>query len=490
MGDETTCSCLNWWYGLCNKLHRFVGKGFDKWGRIVYKRPVPVLVVSLILSLLLMAGFMKYSVYGQAERLFYPQDSQVFQDLERVEDNFYYYVQNEEFIVVGRENTNVLDKDTFQIAYDIHQHILKVKGLDEFCLQNAKNNCLSIDPFGIFPGNNFQNVSQKLFSALLDDSLVMSNGLSAKRNFPQIFGNFRSNPITGTVESNVLRVSYPVKFAQTRSLYERNKKVERKIIDYLKRKQSEVGANELSLAYNTVRGIDDSISQNTKDNFSLITVSIGSMILFCALGMLNLRHKIKSHVLLSLMGIVAVIFGIGAGFGLGLLIGQPYVGFIGVLPFLVLGIGIDDMFIIIHHLDHQPSSLQGPDRLGAALKQAGFSILMTTLTDMVAFVIGTVSTFPAVQIFCTFAFLSILFSFLMILTFWLAVVAFDMKRIQSNRWDCLPCFHSNKDKELMYSEKEERSFASKVCIYIYVYFCCHTICIVYFPMSKCQSNGS
>jgi len=468
MGDNTTCSCLNWWYGFCSKSHQAVGKVFEKWGRFVYRRPVLVLVISLILSLLLMAGFMKFSVYGQAERLFYPQDSQVFQDLARVQDKFDYYIQNEEFIVVGPENTNILDEGTFRIAYQIHQHILQIKGLDNFCLQTHKNSCLSIDPFGIFGGNNFQNISRELFSVLEDDSLVMSNGLSAKRNYPQMFGNFKLK--ADTVESNVLRVIYPVKFAHTRSLYDRNSKVERKIIDYLKQKQSEIAANDLSLAYNTVRGIDDSISQNTKDNFSLINVSIGSMILFCALGMLNLRAKIKSHVLLGLMGIVAVIFGIGAGFGLGLLIGQPYVGFIGVLPFLVLGIGIDDMFIIIHHLDHQPSSLQGPDRLGAALKQAGFSILMTTITDLVAFVVGTVSTFPAVQIFCTFAFLSILFSFLMILTFWLALVAFDMKRIQSNRWDCLPCFHSNKDRELLYSEKEERSFASKV--FIYFFFSC------------------
>ena len=40
-------------------------------------------------------------------------------------------------------------------------------------------------------------------------------------------------------------------------------------------------------------------------------------------------------------------FGIGSGFGLVLLSGNYYVGFVGTLPFLVLGVGIDDMFIMV-----------------------------------------------------------------------------------------------------------------------------------------------
>ncbi|XP_066912966.1 patched domain-containing protein 3-like [Clytia hemisphaerica] len=459
------CGCLTSWNRLCGKFHTCLGNLFEKWGRFVYKRPALVLVVSLVTSFALMAGFLKYSVYGQAERLFYPQNSFVFKSLDRVKDSFNYYIQNEEFILIRNDGRNILNSETFKMAHKLHKDILQIKGFDSYCLEQPRtNSCVSINPFdGIFHQDNFQNVSQTLFKALTSDSTIMGNGLSPKRNFPQMFGKFNTDITQQKLDSNVIRISYPVHFSQTRTKYEQNSKIEKSIIDYLKSKEKELSLEGISLAYNTVRGLDDSISQNTKDNVSLIGASIFSMILFCTLGMINLQAKIKSHILVSLAGILAVLFGIGAGFGLGLLIGQPYVGFIGVLPFLVLGIGIDDMFIIMHHLDRVPMEIKGPDRLGMALKHAGLSILMTTLTDLVAFMVGAVSMFPAVKIFCIFAFLSILFAFLMILTFFLALVSYDIRRIGANRWDCLPCFHGDeKSEELMLKKENKDTCFSKV----------------------------
>ena len=410
-----------------------------------------------------MAGFLKYSVYGQAERLFYPQNSLTFKNLDRVQDSFNYYVQNEEFILVRDSRSNLLDADTFTMAHQIHMGILKIKGFDEYCLQNTRNSCVSVNPFdAVFSQYNFTNVGQHLFTILQTNNILMGNGLSPKRNFPVLFGDFTVDRVQQKLTSPVLRVLYPVHFSQTRSKYEENSAIEKHIIQYLKQWKIKLSKKGITMAYNTVRGLDDSISQNTKDNIKLIGASIFSMILFCALCQLSCRAKYKSHVLLSLAGILAVIFGIGAGFGLVLLLGKPYVGFIGVLPFLVLGIGIDDMFIILHHLDRVPMDIHnGGDRLGLALREAGMTILMTTVTDLVAFIIGTVSMFPAVKLFCTFAFFSILFAFIMILTFFLAFVSFDMKRIRGNRMDCLPCIKVKAEDN--YKENEEgKSFVKKV----------------------------
>jgi len=58
-------------------------------------------------------------------------------------------------------------------------------------------------------------------------------------------------------------------------------------------------------------------------------------------------------VFLGLVGIGCIAFGIGSGFGLVMLTGQYYVAFVGTLPFLVLGVGIDDMFIMLDgRFDH------------------------------------------------------------------------------------------------------------------------------------------
>ena len=55
--------------------------------------------------------------------------------------------------------------------------------------------------------------------------------------------------------------------------------------------------------------------------------------------------------LLGMVGIGCVALGIGSGFGITMAGGQQFVAFIGTLPFLILGVGIDDMFIIIGGID-------------------------------------------------------------------------------------------------------------------------------------------
>lgn len=63
------------------------------------------------------------------------------------------------------------------------------------------------------------------------------------------------------------------------------------------------------------------------------------------------QHNIDALIIPSLFpgfaGIGCIALGIGSGFGLVMLTGQYFVAFVGTLPFLVLGVGIDDMFIIL-----------------------------------------------------------------------------------------------------------------------------------------------
>ena len=65
------------------------------------------------------------------------------------------------------------------------------------------------------------------------------------------------------------------------------------------------------------------------------------------LGKLN---SVEQRVCLSLLGILAIALGTATSYGLCQLLGIPSTKMNSILPFMLLGIGIDDMFVIVQGL--------------------------------------------------------------------------------------------------------------------------------------------
>ena len=142
-----------------------------------------------------------------------------------------------------------------------------------------------------------------------------------------------------------------------------------------------------------------------------------------------------SRILQALGGVVSVIFSTLMGFGFCTLIGKstvskedlagsslPFNTLLMILPFLLVAIGIDDMFLIVN-MFHGSAQKELPiaARAGAALQHAGPAILFTTLTDIMAFALGAMlSSTPVIRIFCTYAAVCIgKFDFLTACIYWI-----------------------------------------------------------------------
>ena len=478
--------CHSKWISSCLRFHEFFGEKFEKWALLVDRRPKLLSAICTILTLVLCSGFIFFDIYGQTERIFFPQDSIPFKNLDRAEKYFNYYIQYEEFIFLSPEP--LLSKNIFKEALHIHEGITNIPGLEQFCVKDSTLSCLTTSPLELFgfSADNMIDVEGTMLTFLKNKSHIMSNGYNAEINMPNYLGNLKYSTQNNSIHTDALRITYPVKFGKQRHEYEQNKKWELKMIKYLLGKRDYLARKNITLLYNTVRSDDDSVEENTEDNLFLIVASISAMVLFCAVSTSSIRNCVKGHLLVSLMGIFCVTLGIGCGFGLTLYLRVPYVGFVGVLPFLVLGIGIDDMFIILNHLDMLPANITGSKRLGRALRHSGLTITMTTATDLVAFLIGTVSQFPAVRIFCIYAAFSLLFAYLMMISLFLVFLSLDIKRIEQNRDDCIPRLSQTMNDEKTIWEKEETmSLSTKV---VQVVLCresirclCNTI--LYFPVS-------
>ena len=110
-----------------------------------------------------------------------------------------------------------------------------------------------------------------------------------------------------------------------------------------------------------------------------------------------------------------------------------------ILPFIMFGIGLDDAFIIYGAYGRTDPSLSAPDRVEKAIEDIGMSITLTTLTTTLAFGLGSLSSIPAVFWLCVYAFPTVLIDYFYQLTFFIAVLSLDERRVKARRKDCCCC---------------------------------------------------
>jgi predicted RND superfamily exporter protein len=102
----------------------------------------------------------------------------------------------------------------------------------------------------------------------------------------------------------------------------------------------------------------------------------------------------------------------------------------------MFGIGLDDTFIISSCYERTDRSKPTTQRIHDAIEDCGFSITLTTITSTAAFGLGCISTIPAIFWLCLYAFPTVAIIYIYQLTFFVACVTLDDRRIHAKRRDC------------------------------------------------------
>ena len=104
--------------------------------------------------------------------------------------------------------------------------------------------------------------------------------------------------------------------------------------------------------------------------------------------------------------------------------------------FILFGVGVDDMFIILEKFNQwDPRQEHDPrtSRIEAALREAGPSITLTTITDVAAFALGATISVPAISDFCKATAACIFFVFFLQVTLFAALLVLDQRRMDAGR---------------------------------------------------------
>jgi Niemann-Pick C1 protein len=130
-----------------------------------------------------------------------------------------------------------------------------------------------------------------------------------------------------------------------------------------------------------------------------------------------------------------------------------------ILPFVLFGVGLDDAFIICGGYDRTDPTKESEDRIHATIKDIGISITISTITSTLAFGIGCISSIPVIYWLCLYAFPTILLVYFYQVTFFIAWIVLDDRRIKQKHRDCCWCISVGETAAV--SEQEDQGEARR-----------------------------
>ncbi|XP_020350159.2 patched domain-containing protein 3 [Oncorhynchus kisutch] len=194
----------------------------------------------------------------------------------------------------------------------------------------------------------------------------------------------------------------------------------------------ELNKRQIQVSYFTSNSREEEFKENSKSVIPLFSVTYFLAISFSIISCLRL-DCVRNKVWVAIFGALSAGLAVLSSFGLLLLCGMPFAMTVATAPFLILGIGVDDMFIMISCWQQTQVHDNVEDRMAATYKEAAVSITITTLTDALAFYIGLLTPFRSVQSFCMYTGTAVLFCYLYNITFFGAFLALNGSREKGNR---------------------------------------------------------
>ncbi|XP_058573619.1 protein patched homolog 2 isoform X1 [Neofelis nebulosa] len=151
----------------------------------------------------------------------------------------------------------------------------------------------------------------------------------------------------------------------------------------------------------------------------------------------------QSQGAVGLAGVLLVALAVASGLGLCALLGIAFnAATTQVLPFLALGIGVDDIFLLAHAFTEAPPGTPLQERTGECLRRTGTSVALTSINHMVAFFMAALVPIPALRAFSLQAAIVVGCNFAAVMLVFPAVLSLDLHRRHCQRLDVLCCFSS------------------------------------------------
>ncbi|KAG0607633.1 hypothetical protein M758_8G044300 [Ceratodon purpureus] len=443
----------------------FLADGFRYWGEWIARNVYVVVAVATVVTLILCTGLLRFSVETDLEKLWVNPNSQTAQEKAFHDEHLGPFYRTEQLIISTISESGqvvapgiVTDKNLL-LMFDIQKKVDELRGnvfgkevsLQDICARTLGSSCATqsilqyfkMDPdvFAKHDGVSHSNFCFKHYASSASclsasdepvDPMTILGGF-AEENFHEATAFVITYPVVNSVNKSddnyVAAVAWEHEFIRL---------VKEEVVGM-------VEAHNLTVSFSSESSMESESDQTSHWSILLIPVIYAVIFLYLAF-MLGDRATtrapfyVTSKVLLSMSGMFIAVaslvgsVGVCSAFG----VKSNYIA-LEVISFLVLTLGVNNMFLLVNAMKRHDPSLPLEKRVGLALAEVGPSITLTSLTEFVVFSMGVFSSAPACQVLSGFAAVAILLQYFLQMTAFVALLTLDFRRTERASIDCLPC---------------------------------------------------
>lgn len=408
-----------------------------------------------MISIGLASGMLLVQFETNPEKLWVPPTSRTAIEKRKFDSLFSPFFRVSQIIATPKNSSigNIIQKDIVLELWEIQNRIKNIRvkhpkndkeyGLNELCFTPVPGMGCMIDSVTEFWQDRkdliemVPDIQKRVYDCLTRFNLLEAcmSSIGIPMYAPRILGQYHFDNASLTMQSKALLTTYLLN--NDEEIAPVAAEWEKAFISIVKE-----GAVHTNLHFMAERSVEDEINRESTADFYAVIASYIIMFLYVALS-LGPIHAIKSKVIMSLVGILLVIMSVFISIGLcaffqikaTLIIGQ-------VIPFLILAIGVDNMYIICNTLDETDRTKPIQERVGETWAKIGTSVTSAAASEFFAFMLGSLTRMPAVQAFCLYAGIAIIANYLLQVTAFTAILTWDTRRVMDNRLELMPFIQS------------------------------------------------
>lgn len=445
-------------------LNQIFDRGFHALGGFCARYPAVTIGTNIVVIGLLSLGWLRFEVERDPVRLWVSPTSAAAQEKAYFDANFGPFYRTEQAFLVNDSasaNGSVLSYENLDWWFDIEERISRMMtpengiGLSDVCFKPTGSACVVQSVSGWFGAGLTSDWKEQieLCAAHPGDQRCLPEFMDPLQP-GRVLGGYDS--IDDIAKSKALITTWVVNNDQPGTEAEaRAQEWERALKHELLICQESAKSRGLHLSFNTEISLEEELNKSTNTDAKIVAISYVVMFIYASLSLgsasLSLRSLlsnpsnafVQSKFTLGVVGIVIVLMSVSGSVGLFSAAGVKVTLIIAeVIPFLVLAVGVDNIFLIVHEFERV--NLSHPDeeideRIAKALGRMGPSILLSASTETIAFAMGAFVGMPAVKNFAAYAAGAVFINAVLQVTMFVSVLALNQRRVESLRADCFPC---------------------------------------------------